>query len=286
MRFEYLEPATIEEAISLLVKYDEKAKVIAGGTDLLVQIRNKAIKPEYVIDISYMPGLDYVRYDNIQGLSIGALTTLRALERSSKLQRRYPIISQAASQLGSIAIRNMGTIGGNLCNAAPSAETAPALIGLLARVKIAAPDGERVISLEDFFTGSGSNALRKGELLVEIKVPVLPPNTKGVYLKHGIRGSIDLAIVGVAVVIILDGEVCEDIKLVLGAVAPTPMRASKAEELVKGQKVDEALIREAAQVASEEARPISDVRASAEYRKEMIRVFTRRAIKEAITKSL
>lgn len=130
MRFEYLEPKTVDEAISLLSKYNGKAKVIAGGTDLLVRIRNKAIKPEYVIDTTHIPGLDYIKYDDKQGLSIGALTKIRSLEKSTKLQRKYPVISQAAGLLGSVSIRNMATIGGNLCNAAPSADTAPALIGM------------------------------------------------------------------------------------------------------------------------------------------------------------
>lgn len=284
MRFEYLEPTTVEEAVSLLTKYDGKAKVIAGGTDLLVQIRNKAIKPEYVVDIERLPGLDYIKYSDKQGLSIGTLTTVRALERSTELRQRYPVISQAASQLASVTIRNVATIGGNLCNAAPSADTAPALIGLEARVKIAGPNGERIVLLEDFFIGPGKAVLRKGELLVEIQVPVPPPNTRGVYLKHAIRGSIDLAIVGVSVVVSMDGDLCQDIKTVLGAVAPTPMRARKAEKMLKGKKINDALIEKAAQMASSESRPITDVRASAEYRRQMVGVLTRAALKEALAK--
>jgi len=282
MRFEYLEPATIEEAVSLLTKYNGRAKVIAGGTDLLVPMRQKVIRPDYVVDIINIPGLDYINYDDEKGLRIGALTTIRSLEKSAELNQRYPVISQAASQLGSVAIRNMGTLGGNLCNAAPSAETAPALIGLSAEARIVGPDGERVVPLEDFFTGPGTTVLKTAELLVEIQVPVLPPRTKGVYLKHAIRGSIDLAIVGVAAVVTLErSNVCKDIKLVLGAVAPTPMRARQAEEIIKGKKIDDALIDKCAQVASDESRPITDVRASYWYRKEIVKVFTRQAIKEA-----
>jgi len=284
MQFQYLEPTSTEEAISILSGYDGKAKIIAGGTDLLVQMRNKTIRPEYLVDIGRIPGLDYIKEGN-NGLRIGALTTIRALEKSDELHQGYPVISQAAGQLGSVAIRNMGTLGGNLCNAAPSAETAPALIGLSARAKIVGPDGERVVPLEDFFVGPGATGLKKGELLVEIQVPPMPPDTKAAYLKHAIRGSIDLAIVGVAAIVTLErGNVCKDIKLVLGAVAPTPMRARKAEEIIKGKKIDDALIDKCAQVASDESRPITDVRASYWYRKEMVKVFTRRAIKEAITK--
>lgn len=284
MRFNYLEPATVEEAVSLLSKYDGKARAIAGGTDLLVQIRGKTIKPEYVVDIGYIPGLDYINYDEKQGLSIGALATIRAIEKSDKLCRIYPVISQAAGLLGSVAIRNVATIGGNLCNAAPSADTAPPLIGLSARARIIGPGGERLVSLEDFFTGPGETVLKAGELLLEIQVPVPPPGTRGVYLKHG-RSAVDLATVGVAVVMALEsGGVCRDVKIVLGAVAPTPMRAKKAEGVLRGKKVEPALVEEAAQVASGEAQPITDVRASAEYRKEMVKVFTRRAIGQITAK--
>lgn len=282
MRFEYIEPATIQEAISSLVKYDGRAKVIAGGTDLLVQMREKTIRPDYVVDITNIPGLDYINYDEKQGLSIGALTTIRSLEKSAELRMKYPVISLAASKLGSVAIRNLGTLGGNLCNAAPSAEMAPALIGLSANAKIVGPGGERIVPLENLFTGPGTTLLKKGEILVEIQVPIPSPNTKGIYLKNAIRGSIDLAIVGVAVITTLESKnkVCKDIKIVLGAVAPTPMRACNAEEVIRGKRMDENLIEKSAEVASSEAKPITDVRASAWYRTEMVKVLTRQALRE------
>jgi carbon-monoxide dehydrogenase medium subunit len=284
MRFNYLEPTTIKEAVSLLSKYDGRAKVIAGGTDLLVQIRDKVILPEYVVDITYLPGLDYISYDKKQGLKIGALTTIRALEKSGELLQACPVIAQSAGLLGSVAIRNVATVGGNLCNAAPSADTAPALIGLSARAKIVGPGGERVVPLEEFFTGPGQTVLKTGEMLAEIQVPVPPPGTKGAYLKHS-RSAVDLATVGVAVIMVLDsGEVCKDVKIVLGAVAPTPMRAKKAEEILRGKKIGPALIEKAAESASVEAKPITDVRASAEYRREMVKVFTRRAITQIMAK--
>ena len=284
MKFSYFEAKSIEEAVSLLSEYGEKSRIIAGGTDLLVQIRGRAIKPEYVIDIGGIDGLDYIKYDKRQGLTIGVLTPISALEKSSELQERFPVISQAASQLGSVAIRNMGTIGGNLCNASPSADMAPSLIGLSANVKLVGPGGERLVPLEDFFTGPGSTVLGKGEMLVEIQVPESEANTKGIYLKHGLRGTIDLAIVGVAAVATLeaDSKICKDIKIVLGAVAPTPMRAREAEEILRNKRIDEVLINKSAEAAADEARPISDVRASAVYRKEMVKVFTRRAIKEVL----
>jgi carbon-monoxide dehydrogenase medium subunit len=283
MRFNYFEPQTIEEAVSLLIRYQGMAKVIAGGTDLLNQIRLKMIKPEYVVDIGYIPGLDYIKYDSEGRLSIGALTTIRSLEMSADLRRHHPVISQAASLIGSMAIRNVGTIGGNLCHASPSAETAPSLIGLGARVKVVGPDRERTVELEKFFKGPGQTVLQTGELMVEIQVPPMPSDTKGVYLKHSTRGTVNPAIVGVAVIVAMDGERCKEIKLVLGAVAPTPIRAKKAEEMLRGEEIKDTLIEKAAQAASDESRPITDVRASADYRKEMVKVFTRYALRNGIT---
>jgi len=284
MKFEYLEPSTIEEAISLLAKYNGKAKVIAGGTDLMVQMRKQQRRPQYVINIGFIPGLDYINYVENEELRIGSLTTIRALEKSTELKQRYPVIPQAAGQLASMAIRNIATLGGNLCNATPSADMAPALIGLSAAVKIVGPAGERMVLLEDFFTGPGNTILKTGELLMEIKVPLLPPRTGAIYLKHAIRGSTDLAIVGVAAVITLEpqSEACRDVKVVLGAVAPTPMRARNAEEILKNKVITQSDIEEAGRVASAECQPISDVRSSAEYRREMVQVFTKRAIKEAV----
>lgn len=284
MRFEYLEPTSIQEAITLLKRYDGKAKVMAGGTDLLVQMRKRTIKPEYVINIAKILGLDYIKYDRNEGLKIGALTTIRTLERSAELQKRYPVICQAAHQMASVGVRSTATLGGNLCNAAPSADTAPALIALSAQAKIAGAKGERVALLEDFFTGPGSTILKKGEILTEIQVPAPQPRTSATYLKHSIRGTLDLAIVGVAVLITLKsrGRICQEAKVVLGAVAPTPMRAHRAEEILKGKEIDEAIIRESAQAASDESQPITDVRAPEAYRREMVKVFTQRAIKEVL----
>jgi carbon-monoxide dehydrogenase medium subunit len=292
VRFEYLRPNTVEEAVSLLCRYNSRARVIAGSTDLVVQMRAEVeeepwLKPQCLIDIEGIPGLNYVYYDVTQGLKIGALTTIRTLEKSAQLHQGYPVISRAASQLGSVAVRNIATLGGNLCNAAPSAEMAPALIGLSARARIVGPDGERLVGIEDFFTGPGETVLRTGELLVEIQVPVPLPGTMGVYLKCGKRwGTVDLAIVGVAVVVTVgaDGETCQNVRIALGAVAPTPMRATRAEKVVKGSKITDEIINMSAQAASDEARPIADVRATAEYRKEMVKVYTRRAIKLATGK--
>jgi carbon-monoxide dehydrogenase medium subunit len=283
--FAYFEPKSISEAISLLAKHKDEVKVIAGGTDLLVEMKQDHIRPKYLINLKTVPGLDYIVYDPKDGLRIGALTTIRALQKSAEIRENYPIIHQAVCQFGTFAIRNVATLGGNLCNAAPSADTAPPLIGLSARAKIAGVDGEGEVSLDYFFTGAGSTVLKTTEILTEIQAPVPPPNTRGVYIKYGIRGTSDLPIVNIAVVLTLAPEdrVCQDIKIVLGNVAPTPLRACYAEEVVREKKIDEALIEKCAQVAADEAHPRpGSFRASPEYKMTMVKVFTQRAIKQAI----
>ena len=282
--FEYFEPSSVNEAISLLAKYKKEAKILAGGTDLMVNLKHDVIRPKYIINIGAIPDLNYIDFDHGKGLRIGALTTMRALIESAELRRTYPVIHQAASQLGNPAIRNVATLGGNLCNASPAADSAPALIGLSSKAKIAGSGGEKVVPLEDFFSSPHSNILGVGEILTEIQVPAPPANTKGIYLKCGGRGVADLAIVGVAIIATIEAKnkVCNDIKIVLGSVAPTPIRANKAEEAIKGHTFTEALIDKSAQIAANEARPISDQRSSAEYRKTLVQVYVKRALRELV----
>lgn len=280
-KFEYLAPTTIEDTCSLLSKYDGEARILAGGTDLLVRMKNRRIVPSYLISIKNVPHLDYIRYDEKEGLTIGALATLQAMKSSPIVQQKFDILAQAAGVVGSVAIRNGGTIGGNLCNAAPSAETAPALIALGAKAKITGLDGERIVTLEDFFTGPGETVLLTGEILTEIQVPTQPARSGGVYLKHSLR-PMDIAVVGVAVVVTPDEEVCKDIKIALGAVAPTPIRAKRAEDVIKGHEPSKELIAKAAAIASNESRPIDDIRSSAEHRRNMVNIFTAHAIEEAV----
>ncbi len=284
-KFDHLEAKTIEEACSLLAKYKGKARVIAGGTDLLVSMKGREISPQYIINIKAIPNLDGINYSRKDGLVIGAMTTLAAIESSPIIGERFPILSYAAHQTGSPHIRNIGTIGGNLCNAAPSADMAPSLIGLGAKAKIKGLKGERIVTVEEFFLGPGLSILKAGEILTEIQVPNPLPHTRGVYLKLPARTAIDIAVVGVAVVVTLDtkGINIADAKIVLGAVASTPIRARQAEDIIKGKALDDELIQKAAQAAADEAKPISDVRGSASYRKEMVKVLTNRALKQATT---
>jgi CO/xanthine dehydrogenase FAD-binding subunit len=280
--FNYLAPVTLDEALSRLARYKGKAKVIAGGTDLVPKLKRREIgAPAYVIDLKTIPGLDNIKYD-VSGLSLGALVTIGAVETSAIIGEKFGILAQAARSMASPQVRNRGTIAGNICNAVPSADSAPALLTLGARLKLASRKGERIVSIEDFFTGPGQTALADDEILQEIQIPHPPPNSKGVYLKLTPRRAMDLAIVGVAVVIIPQDGVCQDIRIALGAVAPTPIRTGKAEAVLKGQKFDDALIEKAARAAAGQSRPIDDHRASAEYRRDMVEVLVKRAIKQAI----
>jgi len=279
-KFEYLSPQTVQEACALLSQHGDKARILAGGTDLLNVMKERIIKPEYVIGLRGITDLDYIEAD-ADGVRIGALTTLATLGNASVIKEKFPCLAEVPGKMATVQIRNMGTLGGNLCNAAPSADTAPILICLGAQAKIVGTNGDRVVALEDFFTGPGETVLGDGEILAEIKVPNQAANTAGAYLKMS-RVAVDLAIVGVAAVITLDGGACRDIKIALGAVAPTPIRAKKAEALLKGKKIDEDLIVEAGEIAAGEASPIDDVRGSAFYRTEIVKVFTKRAIRQAL----
>jgi len=282
-KFEYIEAKTVEEACSLLSQYAGRVKLMAGGTDLLVSMRKGKITPFHVVNIKTIPNMDYIYYGK-EELHIGALATLDAIESSSLIKERFPIVGASACQVGSPQIRNVATLGGNLCNAAPSADMAPSLIGLEATAKLKGIHGERVVALEKFFIGPGQTILQEDEVLIEIEIPNPLPHTRGTYLKLPARTAIDLAVVGVAVVVTLDprGIQIVDAKIVMGAVAPTPVRATRAEDVIRGKSVEEKLVEEAAQVASEEAAPISDVRGSAVYRKEMVRVLADRALRQVL----
>ena len=280
-RFEYLSPGTLEEALSLLEEYKGKAGVIAGGTDLLVQMKNREAAPEYLISLKNISGLDYINYRESDGLRLGALTTIESVENSPVVRDKYSVLAQATRSMASAQIRNVATVAGNICTAVPSADTAPALIVLGAKLNLISTEDKRTVAVEEFFTGPCQTILSDTELVAEIHLPDTAPDIKGVYLKYGLRRAMNLATVGVAVMINLEGEYCREIRVALGAVAPVPLRAIGAETILRGQALSNDVIEEAARVASEEARPISDIRASAEYRRELVRVMTRRAIKQA-----
>ncbi len=278
--FEYYEPASIQDAIDALARLGGEARILAGGTDLLVKMKRGALAPANLVNLKRVPGLGQISVDR-KVLRLGALTTLRDLEKSSLVRQWAPVVAAAAGKMASTQIRCLATAGGNLCNAAPSADLAPPLIALGATVRFAGPRGQGAVALEDFFTGPGQTVLAGDEVVTEIEVPEMRPGGRAVYYKHGIRRAMDIAIAGVAVRIDLDeAGRCSEARVVLGSVAPTPIRSRSAESRLRGAALGPDEIAEAAELAAADARPISDVRSSAEYRREMVKVLTRRALEE------
>jgi carbon-monoxide dehydrogenase medium subunit len=285
--FEYMAPKDLNEACSLLQRHGARAKVMAGGTDLLMAMKQRILTPRYVIGLKHVPDLDRVSYKEGQELKLGPLVTHQSIVDNPVIRERFGALWTACSKVGTPNIRNMGTIGGNVCNAAPSADSAPPLIAYNAVVKVMGVAGERSLPLEAFFVGPGKTALQTGEMLVEIDVPCLVPHSGLVYVKLPARSAVDIAAVGVAACITLDAknDTCRDVRIVLGAVAPTPIRVRRAEETMRGEKITDIVIQKAAQVASEESRPISDVRSSAKYRTEMVNVLMKQAIRQALAQA-
>jgi carbon-monoxide dehydrogenase medium subunit len=274
------------EALSQRQQYEKDALPIAGGQSLLVLLRNKLIDPKVLIDLERLGELRGLQR-RTDGLSIGAMTTIYNLSLSADLQTAAPILSQAASTVGSTAIRNLGTIGGNLCHNEPGADLPPALLALNAVAELRSPKETRKVPLQEFFRSYFETAVAPNELLCSVEIPGLPSTASTVYLKHAISAE-DLAITGVAVVLIPEekqSRVAREIRIGLGGVAPVPFRAIKAESAVKGMALNDAAIRETAEIASSEAEPMTDPHGSAEYRRKMVKVLVRRAILAAIEQS-
>ena len=280
--FEYMVPKTIGEACNLLLELGKGAKVFAGATDIIPPMRDKAFTVDYLIDLKHIPGMKYIEYDETEGLKIGALTTLREIETSPLVKEKNPAVAHAAKVVASTQIRAKGTMAGNLCNASPSADTPPILLAKNAKVLVQGPNKDRYIMMDDFFVGFKKTALEPGEIVTGFVIPPLKEGESAAYIKHAVRKAMDLAIIGVAVKLTMDGDVCKDARIALGAVAPTTMRARNAEKALIGKKLTDDVIVEASLAARDECSPISDIRASAEYRRDMIRVFTKRAIKQAL----
>ncbi|RLA99548.1 MAG: xanthine dehydrogenase family protein subunit M [Deltaproteobacteria bacterium] len=278
--FRYLRPQDLQEALGMLREHAGEAKVICGGQSLLILMRQGLVAPEYLIDIKHLEELSYIRLDE-DGLRIGATTTHRALEKSKELAERYPIIPEMEETLASIQTRNWGTIGGNLSHADPAGDPAPVLIALGAKVKLAKADGTREMALEDFFLDYFETALEEDELLVEISVPPVPARTGVAFEKFTIIGC-DMGIVSATARVTLDeGGRAAEARVVLGGAAPTPLRAKGAEEVLVGEDLREELLEEAGRKASEECEPISDIHASEGYRRELVRVLTKRMLRKA-----
>ncbi len=280
-KFEYVAPKTLEEAVAFLSQFNGKARPIAGGTDILLKMKRREAVPSYLVGLKNISGLDYIVFDESQGLRFGPLVSLHKMETSSLVKAKYPILSYAASTIGSIQIRNLGTVVGNVCNALPSADMIPSLIILGAKVKVANGKNEKLIAIGDLFPGPGETILGSDELVEEVQVPILPAHSGGAYIKHTPREAMDLAIVSVATLITLSGDICSDVKICLGTVGPTPIRAIKAEQILRGKPFSNEGVKEASEMASSEVQPRSTMRGSAQYRKEMVKVLTERALNKA-----
>jgi carbon-monoxide dehydrogenase medium subunit len=274
--FQYLKPTHLSEALDLLHSYGEKARIVAGGTDLMVQWKKRLISPECLISVRNLADLHYVSLNG--DLTIGSATTHRTLELSQELRSRFPIIYDAVSNLGSVQVRNSATIGGNLCNAAPSADTAPPMLVLDAMVHIAHAGGERSVPIAEFFKGPGRTVVQAGELVTHFAIPALPPNTGIAYWKHTRRKAMDLPILGVAVLLSFEDDLqtCRAARIGLGVAAPTPKRASEAEAHLAGKVINEEVLNEAGEIAASHASPRTTIRGAEWYRRDMIRVLVKR----------
>ncbi|MEM2590581.1 MAG: xanthine dehydrogenase family protein subunit M, partial [Zestosphaera sp.] len=267
-----------EEALQLLKTYGNEARILAGGTDLLVKMKVRAIEPKYIINIKRIKELRYIKTDK-DSIRIGALTTWRDLEKSDSVREEVPALYDAVKSMGSVQIRNMATVGGNLCNASPAADSAPPLLVHEAKIKLTSIEGTREIPITEFFTGPGTTVMKPYELLHEIIIP--RKRGKSSFIKVS-RVAMDLAIASAATYVEVEDNMIKDVKIALGSVAPRPVRAKRCEAALIGRRVDEEILREAASLVVGEISPIDDVRGSAWYRREVSKVL----VYDSLIKSL
>jgi len=283
-RFELVLPRSVDEALRVLSDRGSDAKLLAGGTDLLPQMKNGLLKPACVIDLSGVASARALQSD-ARGLRIGAAVAARTLERDATARATYTSLAESGALVGSVQVRNLATLGGNLCNAAPSADMAPPLLALDAEAVIVGPKGERRVPFADFFVGVRRTVLAPDEILLEIVVPAPGPRSGGNYLRHTPRRELDIAVVGVASQLTLSNGVCSKARIALAAVAPVPLRARAAEQALEGKPVTAEAIERAAELAVGVAKPISDQRGSADYRRHLVRVLTRRTLRTALARA-
>ena len=285
--FEYTAPQSLREAVSLLSEKGDQARILAGGTDLIVQMRVKRMQPERVIDAKGVPELNELSYGPRRGLRIGAAVPCHRIYNDSEVIDRYPALTDSAAIIGGIQIQGRASFGGNLCNASPSADTIPALIAYGASCEIAGPNGKRQVAVQDFCTAPGQNVLAAGELLVALQIPPSRKNTGAHYLRFIPRNEMDIAVVGAGAFVELGNRGTEfrALRIALAAVAPTPLYAREAGESIVGRKVTDEAIEEAAEAAKSVARPISDMRGTADFRTHLVGVLVKRALNGAVARA-
>jgi carbon-monoxide dehydrogenase medium subunit len=284
--FDVYEPTTLGEALNTLAQEGDAGAALAGGTDLLLRIRRGARRYRSVVNIKFVPGLSGLAWNKRDGLSFGALTTFRAIETDANVRAHYPALVEAARVVAGVQLRNLATVGGNLGNASPSADSVPPLVALGATVTIAAAAAARTLPVEDCLTGPGRTVLAPGEVFTAIHIPAPAPRSSNAFARFSPRSAMDIGIASVAVAIALDASGrCTDCRIALGAVSPAPLRANAAEGALLGERLTPALAERAGQLAAEAARPISDIRATAGYRRAIVQILTARMVVEATSRA-
>ncbi len=288
-QFEYHAPQTLEETVALLRDHGEAARPLAGGTDLVVQMKENATRfpmPSHLISLRHLAELKGIEFNESEGLRIGSGVTMADVAESAIIRERFRAIAEGAGVVGSSQTMNMATVGGNLCNAAPSADIAPALLAYDADAIIVGPGGRRAIPIAEFFLGPGRTVLAPAELLAEVRIPTPSAGCASAYIRHTPRKQMDIAVVGVGVALTLgDGDRIERVRIALGAVAPTPIRSRDAEAILEGAVASDDLFKRAAEAAASDAQPISDTRGSADFRRHLVRVMTERMLREAAARA-
>lgn len=278
--FTYLKPGNVKEALAMLADHDD-CKIVCGGQSLLIPMRQGLLVVEHLIDIKGLNELSYIKYDAKEGLKLGATTTHRMIETSDVIKKHYPVLAEMEERLASTQTRNWGTIGGNLAHGDAAGDPAPVLTTLGAQVKVASAKGERLIPLETFYTDIFETAMEHEEMIIEIQVPPMPAKTGAAYTKFNLLQN-DMGVVGVAASMTSDGNgTCKDARIILGNAGVTPIRAKNAEKVLVGKKITDALFAEAGEAAAAEADPVSDIHASEEFRRHLVKVLTKRMAKKA-----
>jgi len=278
--FEYYAPNSVAEVCKMLADFGPRARILSGGSDLLPKMKNGLIAPEVLVSIKNC-GMNKIEYIQGKGIVIGGRSTHNDVVFSPVLEKKYKSVCIAAKSMAANQVRHIGTVAGNIASSVPSADLPPILIVLNSTVTLVSPRGERALPLEDVFTGPGKTVIEHDEILTEVIIP--DQNMTGSkYLKFALRKSGALATVGVAAAVQLEGKTLKDVRIALGAVSPTPVRAKEAEKYLIGKEVSDDIFEEAGKIACGECKPITDFRATAEYRTDMVRVFTKRALREAV----
>jgi len=278
-KFDYYQPHSLKEAFGLMEKFKGRAKYVAGGTDIIAQMKQKAIQPDALISLKGIDALEGINHNG--GLSLGSMTLFRSIERDPAIISDYPALAQAVFVLANPQVRNTATIGGNLSNSAPSADSAPPLIVMESKLILEGPGGRREVPIEEFFTGPGQNCMQQTEVLTQIKIPKMVPHAGMAFQKIG-RMAKDIAVANAAALLVMDKKVCRKCVLAVGAVAPVPLRLKNIEKIVEGEEISQDLLDKVREVVQEEVSPITDVRSTEEYRGIVSGVLVKRAIKQAL----